>query len=69
MSWNGTLVYRDIGPGQWILKTSKGDIALFGEIDAALDGRKVIVEGDSVDGMSNTMAAGSAVAVRSVRAG
>jgi hypothetical protein len=69
MSWKGRLEFRDLGPGQWVLRTRKGDVALFGDIDAALDGREVIVEGDAVDGFSNTMAASSAVTVRSVRAG
>ncbi|MCB9676001.1 MAG: hypothetical protein H6737_12835 [Alphaproteobacteria bacterium] len=68
MTLKGTLKYVDLGPGQWVLETRKGKVSLFGDIDTALDGREVEVEGDAVDGMSASMVGGSAVSVRSVRA-
>ncbi|MEZ4316045.1 MAG: hypothetical protein R3F61_01005 [Myxococcota bacterium] len=68
MKVTGKLKFVDMGPGQWVLETATGKVALFGDIDSALDGRKVVVEGDAVDGMSASMVGGDAVAVRSVRA-
>lgn len=71
MKLKGTLEFKDIGPGQWVLKTRSGTVSLFGDIDAALDGRSVEVEGDEVEGMSAGMMggpSGKAVSVRSVSA-
>ena len=67
MSEKGTLKFVDIGPGQWVLDTKRGKVSLFGEIDPALDGREVVVEGDDVEGMSNSMTGGRAMTIRSVR--
>lgn len=68
MSKKGTLTFVDIGPGQWVLNTKRGKVSLYGEIDPALEGREVEVEGDDVEGMSNTMTGGRGMTIRSVRA-
>ncbi len=68
MKLNGRLEFIDLGPGQWVLHTSKGKVSLYGDIDASLSGRNVEVDGDEVDGMSAGMAGGKLVTVRSVRA-
>lgn len=68
MTLKGKLKYVDLGPGQWVLETSGGKVSLFGDIDTALDGREVEVEGDEVDAMSASMLGGKAVAVRKVSA-
>jgi len=68
MTLKGKLQFVDVGTGQWVLKTSTGKISLYGDIDSALDGRKVVVEGDEVDGMGVGMVSSRAVTVRSVKA-
>ena len=49
MKKSGRLEYRDLGPGQWVLHTHRGEVALYGDIDRSLDGRQVEVEGAAAD--------------------
>jgi len=56
MNWTGTLVYADIGPGSYVLKTSDGrEWPLLGEIPKRLCGRRVRVLGRAVSGMGIAM--------------
>jgi hypothetical protein len=59
----------DLGTGVWVLETGDGDqVALYGEIDAALEGKQVEVKGKTVDGMGFAMVGDRAFEVSSVRA-
>jgi len=68
MTLKGKLKFVDVGTGQWVLETSAGKVSLYGDINSALDGRRVVVEGDEVDGMGMGMVSSQAVTVRSVKA-
>ncbi|MCA9573323.1 MAG: hypothetical protein KC656_36050 [Myxococcales bacterium] len=68
MKQKGRLEFVDLGPGQWVLHTSGGQVALFGDIDQALNGRTVEVTGSRADGASAGMVSNDAVMVQSVRA-
>jgi hypothetical protein len=52
-----------------VLETGDGDqVALYGEIDATLEGKQVEVKGKNVDGMGFAMVGDRAFEVTSVRA-
>lgn len=67
MKLTGTLRFVDLGPGQWILKTSSGEYALFGDIDRQLAGQTVLVSGESIEGHSASMTGADGVMVKSIR--
>lgn len=68
MKYTGTLRYVDLGPGQWVLETSKGKVSLFGDIGPELADRKVVVTGASVDGQTASMIGPDSVMVKSIEA-
>lgn len=67
MKLSGTLRFVDLGPGQWVLETPKGKVALFGDIDRQLADQQVQVSGESVDGHSASMTGADGVMVKSIR--
>ncbi len=69
MKLTGTLNRHDMGAGGWILETDSGEkVALYGNVDSKLTGRKVVVKGDKVEAMGFGMIGGSAVQVKKVSA-
>jgi len=69
MKLHGKLRRMDVGTGAWVLETSDGElVALYGEVDAALDGKQVEVRGKTVDGMGFAMVGDRSFEVSSVRA-
>ena len=68
MSWEGKLVRVDLGTGGWVLETRDGKIALFGDVDSSLAGRRVVVEGTEMDGASAMMVGDTIVQVDEIRA-
>jgi hypothetical protein len=68
MSWTGRLVRIDLGTGGWVLETRDGKkIALFGDVDAALDGSQVEVQGTKLEGSSFMMTGDTMVQVDRIR--
>lgn len=67
MKKQGTLEFRDLGPGQWVLHTAAGEVSLFGELDPSQAGQQVEVEGEALDGASTGMVSAEAMMVQSVR--
>ena len=65
--YRGTVVFEDMGPGQWVLRTTAGDFALYGEVSESLKGKMVIVDGDIVGAMGFSMTTSQAIQVRSIR--
>jgi hypothetical protein len=55
MTIQGKLVRRDIGPGVWVLETTRGSYSLRGAVPAALEGRQVEVEGEEEDSFGFSM--------------
>jgi len=70
MKWTGTLAHQDVGTGAWVLTTSSGErLALYGTIPSELDGKKVKVEGEELDGMGIGMVGDRMVQVTKVHPG
>lgn len=68
MKLTGILRFVDLGPGQWMLETSQGKVALYGDIDRSMADRRVEVEGTDVpDAQSISMTGGKALMVGSIR--
>jgi len=68
MKLHGKLRRMDLGAGAWVLETGNGElVALYGDVDAALDGKQVEVRGKTVDGMGFAMVGDRAFEVTSVR--
>jgi len=68
MSWTGKLVRVDLGTGGWVLETRDGKkIALFGDVDAALAGTQVEVQGTKLEGSSFMMTGDAMVQVDRIR--
>lgn len=56
MKWTGTLMYADLGPGSFVLRTADGrEWPLLGEVPKRLSGRQVVVTGRKVSGMGIAM--------------
>lgn len=69
MTWNGTLERVDFGPGAWVLRTDSGErLALVGLVPAELAGRRVSVEGRTVEAMGFAMVGASSIEVARIRA-
>ena len=69
MTLTGKLVKVDLGTGGWALETKDGDkVALFGDVDASLAEKQVIVDGVELDGAGFTMVGNKMVQVTAVRA-
>lgn len=66
MTWTGRLERRALEGGTWVLHTARGERVLIGEVDPALAGAEVVVEGDEVEGFGLFMA-GPQVEVRHIR--
>lgn len=65
--FQGTLQFRDIGSGAWILTTEDGeDLQLQGEVPEDLDGQEVVVEGRKVGVLGFAMIGGSGIEVAKV---
>ena len=70
-TWHGTLERVDFGPGSWTLRTDGGErLALIGKVPKDLAGKRVAVEGKSVEAMGFAMVGtGSIEVTRVVAAG
>ena len=65
--FEGTLEFRDIGSGAWVLRTEDGeDLQLQGPIPEDLAGQEVVVEGRKVGLFGFAMTGGGGVEVTSV---
>lgn len=65
--WTGTLRFHDLGAGAWTLSLDDGRrLALYGRVDHALDGARVVVTGRAVDAMGFGPAGDGAVEVETV---
>ena len=65
--FEGTLTFRDLGAGAWILETPEGEsLQLQGEIPADLDGEEVVVEGRKVGVLGFAMVGPSGIEVAKV---
>jgi hypothetical protein len=68
MSWTGTLEFVDLGTGQWVLNTDKGDkISLYGDVPKNLTGQRVQVSGKSVDAHGFAMVGAAGIEVSGVQ--
>ena len=69
MTLTGTLKRHDMGTGGWILETDAGDrVSLYGNVDRELAGKRVVIDGQTVDAMGFGMVGSSAFEVRKVSA-
>lgn len=68
MTWTGRLERRDIGMGAWVLITASGEqLQLVGEVPPELQGRAVVVDGETAHAAGIAMV-GPIVHVKRVRA-
>ncbi len=67
MTWRGRLERRDLGTGVWVLHTTDGTVALYGDVPGELDGKAVEVTGQAVDGMGIGMTGDAMVQVDRVK--
>ena len=69
MKLHGVLRHADLGTGVWVLETGEGErITLYGEVPRELDGKDVVVQGNTVDAMGIGMVSDRAFEVSSIRA-
>ncbi len=65
--FEGTLRFRDIGAGAWVLETENGeDLQLQGPVPEDLDGQEVVVEGRKVGVLGFAMLGSSGIEVATV---
>jgi hypothetical protein len=67
MTWKGKLVRVDLGTGGWVLETSGGKIALYGDVPSSLAGRTVEVQGKELDGAGFMMVGSKMVEVEQIQ--
>jgi hypothetical protein len=66
MTWKGKLVRVDLGTGGWVLETSSGKIALYGDVPSTLAGCTVEVKGKEMDGAGFMMVGDKMVEVEQI---
>lgn len=65
MRWSGRLERRELEGGTWVLHTPRGPVVVLGEVDPALAGAEVVVDGEEVESFGIAMA-GPQVEARSI---
>jgi hypothetical protein len=68
MTWQGMLRWENLGTGGWVLESDGRKVQLVGDVPAALNGKRVVVQGRTLEGgMGFLMAGDQMVQVSQIR--